>query len=132
MGLKRLPAKTFNPAAFRRLCVETCTPVFKTGNTAPAAFRRLCVETEKPNLTTAIACRPAAFRRLCVETGGINRHFGSGEPAAFRRLCVETIFTWDWQYLFYQPPSGGCVLKRDCHRETFVALTASRLQAAVC
>ena len=36
-------------------------------NTQPAAFRRLCVET----VLRRIGCRclfPAAFRRLCVET----------------------------------------------------------------
>ena len=34
-----------DPAAFRRLCVETTTGGTKTGGVKPAAFRRLCVET---------------------------------------------------------------------------------------
>ena len=35
------------------------------------------------------------------------------EPAAFRRLCVETLHR-ERPYKDTQPPSGGCVLKRDC------------------
>ena len=34
------------PAAFRRLCVETHMPHMRPGNGFPAAFRRLCVETK--------------------------------------------------------------------------------------
>ena len=35
------------------------------------------------------------------------------EPAAFRRLCVETFVSHDFYSSSTQPPSGGCVLKRD-------------------
>ena len=55
------------PAAFRRLCVETNSAVVTPIDLAPAAFRRLCVET----VSAEYVCRvetPAAFRRLCVET----------------------------------------------------------------
>ena len=37
--------KTADPAAFRRLCVETSIATRVHGITNPAAFRRLCVET---------------------------------------------------------------------------------------
>ncbi len=36
---------TFEPAAFRRLCVETATSLYPVTGSHPAAFRRLCVET---------------------------------------------------------------------------------------
>ena len=59
-----LPAQ---PAAFRRLCVETSEMFGAVESAVPAAFRRLCVETiptdNRPNRSY-----PAAFRRLCVET----------------------------------------------------------------
>ena len=42
-------------------------------NLEPAAFRRLCVETGRVG-TYISAVSPAAFRRLCVET--IHRFFG--------------------------------------------------------
>ena len=76
----------------------------------PAAFRRLCVETvhmviKKPFIS------PAAFRRLCVETRNTETLKDSVLPAAFRRLCVETIKKWLCPKLHNQPPSGGCVLK---------------------
>ena len=36
---------TNKPAAFRRLCVETCFRSERVNKLVPAAFRRLCVET---------------------------------------------------------------------------------------
>ncbi len=90
--------------------VEVEVPIYDKD---PAAFRRLCVET--PRLTFpphACACQPpsggcvlkrvaalddvglfdapAAFRRLCVETLVQSIKPPSPQPAAFRRLCVET------------------------------------------
>ena len=57
------------PAAFRRLCVETNNDIVDQESSVPAAFRRLCVETF--SVAFAICSRvPAAFRRLCVETTG--------------------------------------------------------------
>ena len=38
-------AVLIDPAAFRRLCVETSALMPKMAMTDPAAFRRLCVET---------------------------------------------------------------------------------------
>ena len=55
------------PAAFRRLCVETVIVFGSASETAPAAFRRLCVETDT-QITMPAKSSPAAFRRLCVET----------------------------------------------------------------
>ena len=55
------------PAAFRRLCVETTGQPTTSGDLAPAAFRRLCVETTAAK-DSALRTAPAAFRRLCVET----------------------------------------------------------------
>ena len=56
-----------NPAAFRRLCVETSRINYKHAWIVPAAFRRLCVETDNLGFYSFL-CWPAAFRRLCVET----------------------------------------------------------------
>ena len=55
----------------------------------PAAFRRLCVETLFIDCLQSVD-RPAAFRRLCVETGNGYKAINGYDPAAFRRLCVET------------------------------------------
>ena len=57
-----------DPAAFRRLCVETTTKEFFAKITKPAAFRRLCVETAASAAELGAQAEPAAFRRLCVET----------------------------------------------------------------
>ena len=77
------------------------------------------------------------------------------DPAAFGRLCVETIKTADivavlrnqppsggcvlkrqFDVLRFacnaQPPSGGCVLKRQPRVHTGESVGASRLRAAVC
>ena len=112
-----------DPAAFRRLCVETIGGSVTARDELPAAFRRLCVET-KPCLT--------GYRRLCVETALRSARQAPMQPAAFRRLCVETI--------------GGSVTARDelpaAFRRLCVEtkpcltgyrrLSTSRLQAAVC
>ena len=58
---------TINPAAFRRLCVETMDFSNFMSSGDPAAFRRLCVETNLVRPPILFAA-PAAFRRLCVET----------------------------------------------------------------
>ena len=59
--------KLLDPAAFRRLCVETGKDKAEIPAFIPAAFRRLCVETlNLPVLRVGLP--PAAFRRLCVET----------------------------------------------------------------
>ena len=78
----------------------------------PAAFRRLCVETALYT-DSILYWAPAAFRRLCVETPYFQPNFVKLSPAAFRRLCVETIFCAGAENEKIQPPSGGCVLKRD-------------------
>ena len=76
------------------------------------------------------------------------------EPAAFGRLCVETGESSPYTDSWYQPPSGGCVLKhggeslqgaialpaafgRLCVetirlRRGLGNISASRLRAAVC
>ena len=105
--------QTFNqPAAFRRLCVETLKTVSDGLKHWPAAFRRLCVETPcRPNRSRA-GLGTAAFRRLCVETLIMLRNEAELIPAAFRRLCVETKKYGLLHLPRQQPPSGGCVLKR--------------------
>ena len=99
------------PAAFRRLCVETCEDMVSiqgasqppsggcvlkqhrpsrfVGRVQPAAFRRLCVETRHGRPRSPV-WYPAAFRRLCVETNVWSMGLCTRYPAAFRRLCVET------------------------------------------
>ena len=128
-------------------------PTFRACLKDPAAFRRLCVETRFASSTSWFQV-PAAFRRLCVETIVSFSKPWTTVPAAFRRLCVETIRALVCSLIFAQPPSGGCVLKLggrvECHK--FVVqppsggcvlkhrprlragrnATPSRLQAAVC
>ena len=49
----------------------------------PAAFRRLCVETLRPQRVVRLTLVPAAFRRLCVET---NRQHRRRRPQGSSRL----------------------------------------------
>ena len=44
-ALEKIPFDSFDPAAFRRLCVETVSHDLCKHINKPAAFRRLCVET---------------------------------------------------------------------------------------
>ena len=78
---------------------------------APAAFGRLCVETNS-HFIDFESIAPAAFGRLCVETSDSVSFNFSSSPAAFGRLCVETLGTPLNMIGTFQPPSGGCVLKR--------------------
>ena len=59
---------------------------------------------------------PAAFGRLCVETIRPFRVWSEQTPAAFGRLCVETDLLAQFAFIIDQPPSGGCVLKREKQR----------------
>ena len=82
------PLPQTDPAAFGRLCVETCVWRGLSTVCAPAAFGRLCVETS--------LCKMPYFRLPQPPSGGcvlklIFRHFVGG--------------------YYIQPPSGGCVLK---------------------
>ena len=95
-----------------------------------AAFGRLCVETTWKSWPFCKSVA-AAFGRLCVETATKSGTFEPLGAAAFGRLCVETLLNGISMNLPLQPPSGGCVLKRDTWAST-VALTGSRLRAAVC
>ena len=119
----------------------------------PAAFGRLCVETSNGRQKFA-KCWPAAFGRLCVETAQWRDNRKKEVPAAFGRLCVETSLLTVGRVFMSQPPSGGCVLKRDrCCKLDFAITPAafgrlcvetaasishrqdaqtSRLRAAVC
>ena len=98
----------------------------------PAAFRRLCVETADWK-TSPMRVSPAAFRRLCVETPSQSVLIWRSPPAAFRRLCVETITeTHARSTRLTQPPSGGCVLKHVFFVVGDWGVRPSRLQAAVC
>ena len=108
---RRTQSRGDDPAAFRRLCVETIYNGAFIHREFPAAFRRLCVETTSQS-NTAVCNSPAAFRRLCVETLFKLEYSDRYNPAAFRRLCVETTGGQSNQALRPQPPSGGCVLKR--------------------
>ena len=143
------------PAAFRRLCVETYNNGEFNKRGKPAAFRRLCVETKIKPCGFRRRLGPAAFRRLCVETPVLRSTSQEARPAAFRRLCVETIghlpaaahtlfqppsggcvlkrVRWSMQGEYiHQPPSGGCVLKPRCWTKHWPKTPTSRLQAAVC
>ena len=77
----------------------------------PAAFRRLCVETCRVAKTRPLE-RPAAFRRLCVETP-LLRSCEMTVPQPPSGGCVLKQSDLEYpQYSTVQPPSGGCVLKR--------------------
>ena len=97
----------------------------------PAAFRRLCVET----LTVLTNCH--LLQSQPPSGGCVLKHFLQKlyflavHPAAFRRLCVETRLSRMTCSGFCQPPSGGCVLKLR-GRSPRGRRAASRLQAAVC
>ena len=79
-----------NPAAFRRLCVETWRYRAVRRNVAPAAFRRLCVETTYTVSGQRAGNQPPSGGCVLKLT-----HVGTERtatpPAAFRRLCVETM-----------------------------------------
>ena len=81
-------------------------------NETPAAFRRLCVETCLICLNNH-ACDPAAFRRLCVETDGLEKTpppNWSQPPSGGCVLKLKSPGMASAEKL--QPPSGGCVLKQ--------------------
>ena len=78
------------PAAFGRLCVETCTKPNRKRPMLPAAFGRLCVETE------AVLAELRSFAFQPPSGGCVLKpfqpfvHVFPAMPAAFGRLCVET------------------------------------------
>ena len=76
----------------------------------PAAFRRLCVETCHINLIPQTAAQPPSGG--CVLKRGSRREplSGGGQPPSGGCvLKLPPVFLW--QRPFCQPPSGGCVLK---------------------
>ena len=77
------------PAAFRRLCVETCAILFWIFSASCQPPSGGCVL----KLLLFLMPRSMPF------------------PAAFRRLCVETDQHTAIRLWVIQPPSGGCVLK---------------------
>ena len=87
------------------------SPRFLPEKEQPAAFRRLCVETSY-EMSGIELTQPAAFRRLCVETlilSDFIRNF-SQPPSGGCVLKQGNIHGHD--DLLNQPPSGGCVLKQ--------------------
>ena len=79
-----------NPAAFGRLCVETCMHFWHCIHLCqpPSGGCVLKHKTQKPFEKMRY---PAAFGRLCVETViSATACCVSPYPAAFGRLCVET------------------------------------------
>ena len=67
----------------------------------------------KPTIPPTNACAAAAtFGWLCVETNQQRTYKGLHYAATFGWLCVETFYS-DTERLetWWQPPSGGCVLK---------------------
>ena len=57
-----------NPAAFRRLCVETPNPRRRTISRMAQPPSGGCVLKPHSDVAGLRVVRPAAFRRLCVET----------------------------------------------------------------
>ena len=78
------------PAAFRRLCVETASSAYSSTSGAPAAFRRLCVETDVfKDLGGSWIFQPPSGGCVLKQNGNSFQQIAD-KPAAFRRLCVET------------------------------------------
>ena len=77
----------------------------------PAAFRRLCVETSSVCTIRASITQPPSGGCVLKPVLTIFR-CGAGCAAAFRRLCVETSAKKPNARSKKQPPSGGCVLKQ--------------------
>ena len=114
--LQAVDQPSHQPAAFRRLCVETFerNTQFMWFAQPPSGG---CVLKPSPLAHMLRRIRPAAFRRLCVETLLNIIIQIISLPAAFRRLCVETTLATSASRSTFQPPSGGCVLKLwPCHK----------------
>ena len=57
----------------------------------PAAFRRLCVETFSPMSLAMVRIDQPPSGGCVLKPKPSNRQQRGGGPAAFRRLCVETL-----------------------------------------
>ena len=120
-------------ATFGWLCVETPCGCLGIRRSMAATFWWLCVETllqrpaarcfwqppsggcvlkQRGGGSLLYAALAATFGWLCVETPcgclGIRRSMA----ATFWWLCVETLLQRPAARCFWQPPSGGCVLKQ--------------------
>ena len=76
----------------------------------PAAFRRLCVETPL-NVCQYIAISPAAFRRLCVETNLGLKPCGRLRQPPLGGCVLKLLGMVRGSNGSGQQPSGGCMLK---------------------
>ena len=86
--------------------------VYIGGQNDPAAFRRLCVETLALKPAFGAINLPAAFRRLCVETSVLPCSAASTtQPPSGGCVLKHDLISRATSTL-PQPPSGGCVLKR--------------------
>ena len=98
------------PAAFRRLCVETTTFVFKElGFNQPPSGG--CVLKHLPARLRRHPRRQPPSGGCVLKLLLLPKLNDNPKPAAFRRLCVETGCISKHADRAYQPPSGGCVLK---------------------
>ena len=97
----------------------------------PATFGWLCVETIL-RTDFGLEVKPATFGWLCVETLSAVLEAGNVPPATFGWLCVETAWTASNLPSTFQPPSGGCVLKRCAQWRKRQKKPASHLRVAVC
>ena len=77
----------------------------------PAAFRRLCVETIELELMDEYGM-PAAFRRLCVETSRLHRYHPARNQPPSGGCVLKLTSNRCFDAIVNQPPSGGCVLKQ--------------------
>ena len=121
---------------------------------APAAFGRLCVETALYRLPFTHAFQPPSGgcvlkRSTCAAaTKGIVQPPSGGcvlkrqvwkswwsdtqsQPPSGGCVLKHVLFFYTYVKRS-QPPSGGCVLKPSANHATHLAITASRLRAAVC
>ena len=90
---QRITGKTLlesEPAAFRRLCVETPSREMKKFFEKPAAFRRLCVETRITDGLFAKRHLQPPLGGCVLKQKSLTSIMKNKRPAAFRRLCVET------------------------------------------
>ena len=119
------------PAAFRRLCVETRWPNHLSTGLTPAAFRRLCVETIMFHFTGEGLAQPPSGGCVLKQDGSLKQVVFDGQPPS-GGCVLKQRGRGTRRAPAYQPPSGGCVLKQYVNWYEYAINSPSRLQAAVC
>ena len=104
-----------DPAAFRRLCVETATKATPHQTSPPAAFRRLCVETSAVYWIRKYIIQPPLGGCVLKHDKGQENQMELIQPPLGGCVLKPRIHETEI-FVMFQPPLGGCVLKRCCLR----------------